>query len=187
MGRHCARDGCKTPVSGKRKYCCDRCKGAVAMERHRAQLRDRSRVCGRPGCRRYVPLNRAGSEFCSERCQEIAEGCLAKGEEPKTCQREGCGRPIPAGRRKFCCTKCSKRATAARASQERFEGGSETTFDEAETARYRAKFMRPAWRRCLICRAKFWSDGPWNRVCRDDRCQAKLAALVVEYPTGAGE
>ena len=102
------------------------------------------------------------------------------------CQREGCDNLVPVGRRKFCSTPCSKRATRNRASRERFGGGTETGFDELETARYQAKFMRPKYRQCLICGRKFWSDGPWNRVCEKAKCQAKREALVEVYH-GVGE
>lgn len=72
------------------------------------------------------------------------------------CQREGCNRPVPPGRRKYCCVECSKivnRRSAAERSRMRAEA-------------YRQdRLVKFAPRKCLSCGTTFMSEGPWNRIC----------------------
>ena len=72
------------------------------------------------------------------------------------CQREGCSRPVPPGRRKYCSVECSKivnRRSAAERSRLR-----------AEAYRH-DRMVKYAPRTCLSCGASFLSEGPWNRIC----------------------
>ena len=74
------------------------------------------------------------------------------------CQREGCNRPVPPGRRKYCCEECSKivnRRSAAERSRMR-----------AQMYR-REQMVKYAPRTCLSCGQDFLSEGPWNRICSD--------------------
>jgi len=72
------------------------------------------------------------------------------------CQREGCSRPVPPGRRKYCSVECSKivnRRSAAERSRMRAEA-------------YRNdRLVKYAPRTCLSCGSSFLSEGPWNRIC----------------------
>jgi len=72
------------------------------------------------------------------------------------CQRPGCDKEIPAGRRKYCCSECSKimnrRTAAVRA-------------EEAYKKSIKFRHTKMAVRRCLSCNKKFLSEGPWNRIC----------------------
>ena len=72
------------------------------------------------------------------------------------CQREGCNRVVPPGRRKYCCVECSKivnRHSAAERSRMRAQ------------AYRRERMVKYAPRPCLSCRSPFMSEGPWNRIC----------------------
>ncbi len=72
------------------------------------------------------------------------------------CQREGCSRPVPPGRRKYCSVECSKivnRRSATEQSRLR-----------AQTYR-RERLVKYSPRNCLSCGASFLSEGPWNRIC----------------------
>lgn|GEM_PF-3340605 len=72
------------------------------------------------------------------------------------CQRDGCSRPVPPGRRKYCSVECSKivnRRSAAERSRLRAQA-------------YRQdRLVKYAPRLCLSCRSTFMSEGPWNRIC----------------------
>ena len=81
------------------------------------------------------------------------------------CQRTGCGKPIPSGRRKYCSDRCARivnRDSAAARARRR-------------TAAIRAK-GGPAvrTRTCLACSQAFLSEGPWNRIC--PRCSERNLA-----------
>jgi hypothetical protein len=72
------------------------------------------------------------------------------------CQREGCDRPVPPGRRKYCSVECSKivnRRSAAERSRQRAQ------------AYRRERMVKYAPRKCLACQQMFMSEGPWNRIC----------------------
>jgi len=72
------------------------------------------------------------------------------------CQREGCSRPVPPGRRKYCSEDCSKivnRRSAAERSRLRAQ------------AYRRERMVKFAPRTCLACNKPFMSEGPWNRIC----------------------
>jgi len=72
------------------------------------------------------------------------------------CQREGCSRPVPPGRRKYCSVECSKivnRRSAAERSRLRAQ------------AYRRERMVKYAPRTCLSCGERFMSEGPWNRIC----------------------
>lgn len=72
------------------------------------------------------------------------------------CQREGCNRVVPPGRRKYCSEECSKivnRQSAAERSRLR-----------AQMYR-RQQMVKYAPRTCLSCGEEFPSEGPWNRIC----------------------
>jgi hypothetical protein len=72
------------------------------------------------------------------------------------CQREGCSRPVPPGRRKYCSVECSKivnRHSAAERSRLRAQ------------AYRRERTVKYAPRICLSCSTSFLSEGPWNRIC----------------------
>ncbi len=72
------------------------------------------------------------------------------------CQREGCSRVVPPGRRKYCSVECSKivnRRSAAERSRLR-----------AQVYR-RERMVKYAPRTCLACGSSFLSEGPWNRIC----------------------
>jgi hypothetical protein len=72
------------------------------------------------------------------------------------CQREGCNRPVPPGRRKYCSVECSKivnRRSAAERSKLRAQ------------AYRRERMVKYAPRICLACQSTFMSEGPWNRIC----------------------
>jgi len=72
------------------------------------------------------------------------------------CQRDGCSRPVPPGRRKYCSVECSKivnRRSAAERSRQRAH------------AYRRERMVRYAPRTCLSCTRSFLSEGPWNRIC----------------------
>jgi len=72
------------------------------------------------------------------------------------CQREGCSRVVPPGRRKYCSVECSKivnRRSAAERSRLRAQ------------AYRRERMVKYAPRTCLACGSAFLSEGPWNRIC----------------------
>lgn len=72
------------------------------------------------------------------------------------CQREGCSRVVPPGRRKYCSVECSKivnRRSAAERSRLRTQ-----IYRREQMAKY-------ALRTCLSCGRTFLSEGPWNRIC----------------------
>ena len=72
------------------------------------------------------------------------------------CQREGCNRPVPPGRRKYCSVECSKivnRRCAAERSRQRAQ------------AYRREQLVKYEPRTCLSCRNTFMSEGSWNRIC----------------------
>ena len=72
------------------------------------------------------------------------------------CQRDGCSRVVPPGRRKYCSEECSKivnRRSAAERSRLR-----------AQVYR-RERMVKYAPRTCLSCGSAFLSEGPWNRIC----------------------
>jgi len=72
------------------------------------------------------------------------------------CQREGCNRVVPPGRRKYCSEDCSKivnRRSAAERSRLRAQ------------AYRRERMVKYAPRTCLSCGENFLSEGPWNRIC----------------------
>jgi hypothetical protein len=72
------------------------------------------------------------------------------------CQRDGCSRPVPPGRRKYCSVECSKivnRRSAAERSRLRAQ------------AYRRERMVKYAPRNCLSCSSSFMSEGPWNRIC----------------------
>ncbi len=72
------------------------------------------------------------------------------------CQRDGCNRPVPPGRRKYCSVECSKivnRRSAAERSRLRAQ------------AYRRERMVKYAPRDCLSCGRSFMSEGPWNRIC----------------------
>lgn len=72
------------------------------------------------------------------------------------CQRDGCSRPVPPGRRKYCSVECSKivnRRSAAERSRLRAQ------------AYRRERMVKYAPRTCLSCGEGFLSEGPWNRIC----------------------
>ena len=74
------------------------------------------------------------------------------------CQRDGCSRPVPPGRRKYCSVECSKivnRRSAAERSRVRAQ------------AYRRERMVKYAPRKCLSCGEAFLSEGPWNRICGD--------------------
>jgi hypothetical protein len=74
------------------------------------------------------------------------------------CQREGCNKPVPPGRRKYCSVECSKivnRRSAAERSRLRAQ------------AYRRERRVKYAPRTCLACGSTFLSEGPWNRICAD--------------------
>ena len=76
------------------------------------------------------------------------------------CQRDGCSRPVPPGRRKYCSVECSKivnRRSAAERSRLRAQ------------AYRRERMVKYAPRTCLSCGEAFLSEGPWNRICGDCR------------------
>ena len=86
------------------------------------------------------------------------------------CQRDGCGRRLPAGRLGYyCCNKCRQRAKNGR-----LEGKGSAWVQVVRVQRERAE-RRAFWGRrsrgkmrvCLglDCGRKFWSEGPWNRLC----------------------
>jgi len=72
------------------------------------------------------------------------------------CQRAHCGKPIPEGRRKYCCDRCARivnRDSAIARARRR-------------TAAIEAKGgPGVAQRTCLSCSRLFLSEGPWNRIC----------------------
>lgn len=72
------------------------------------------------------------------------------------CQRPGCGKPVPEGRRKYCSDRCGRmvnRDSAAARARRR---------QAALAARGGA---RVGVRVCLSCDRPFLSEGPWNRIC----------------------
>jgi hypothetical protein len=82
------------------------------------------------------------------------------------CQRPGCGKPVPEGRRKYCSDRCgrivnrdSASARARRREQALLEKGGEEV----------------ATRLCLSCNQEFLSEGPWNRIC--PRCSERNVAV----------
>ena len=78
------------------------------------------------------------------------------------CQREGCNRPVPPGRRKNCSVECSKivnRRSAAERSRLRAQ------------AYRRERMVKYAPRLCLSCGDSFLSEGSWNRIC--DTCRER--------------
>ena len=77
----------------------------------------------------------------------------------RICLREGCGCPVPGGRRKYCSRACLRAMTLASADARRRERA-------AAAAARRAKTR--AMRTCLSCGRAFSSEGSWNRACR--RC-----------------
>lgn len=83
------------------------------------------------------------------------------------CQRQGCNRQVPAGRRKYCSEECAaivNKQSAAIRSQRYYR----MTFAK------RKKVYTP--RICLSCGEEFKSEGPWNRICSD--CAQRNAAVA---------
>ena len=77
-------------------------------------------------------------------------------DEMMICQREGCSREVPQGRRKYCSEECAaivNKQSAAIRSQRYYQ----MTFAS------RKKIYTP--RTCLSCGTVFKSEGPWNRIC----------------------
>lgn len=82
------------------------------------------------------------------------------------CQRPGCGRPIPDGRRKYCSDRCARvvnRDSAAARARRR----------QAAIAAKGGPHV--GMRICLSCDAPFLSEGPWNRIC--PRCSERNVAV----------
>jgi predicted nucleic acid-binding Zn ribbon protein len=72
------------------------------------------------------------------------------------CQRPGCGKPVPASRRKYCSDKCARivnRDSAAARARRRAAAIAAKGGDHVAT------------RVCLSCNRRFLSEGPWNRIC----------------------
>ena len=72
------------------------------------------------------------------------------------CQRPGCGRPVPEGRRKYCCDRCGRivnRDSAVARARRREAVLAAKGGDQVGT------------RTCLSCNRPFLSEGPWNRIC----------------------
>lgn len=82
------------------------------------------------------------------------------------CQRLGCGKPIPDGRRKYCSDRCARvvnrDSSAARAKRR----------TAAIAARGGPEVRK---RMCLSCVKPFLSEGPWNRIC--PRCSERNVTL----------
>jgi len=82
------------------------------------------------------------------------------------CQRPGCGKPIPEGRRKYCSDRCARivnRDSAAARARRR----------TAAIAAKGGPHVGP--RICLSCDRVFLSEGPWNRIC--PRCSERNVSL----------
>ena len=75
------------------------------------------------------------------------------------CQRPGCNREIPQGRRKYCCSTCSRAVN-----RQRVLVTAHALRVTTENDNFELKL-----RSCLSCGAEFLSDGPWNRIC--PRCK----------------
>ncbi|NQT51313.1 hypothetical protein HQ576_04650 [bacterium] len=98
------------------------------------------------------------------------------------CQRPGCGRPIPDGRRKYCCDRCGRvvnRDTAVARARRR------------EAALASAGGHQVGTRVCLSCNRRFLSEGPWNRICphcseRNLTVPPRASAAHIGYMVGAG-
>ena len=81
------------------------------------------------------------------------------------CQRPGCGKPIPDGRRKYCSDRCARIVNR----------DSATARARRRAAAIRAKGGPEVGRRiCLACNRTFLSEGPWNRIC--PRCSERNVA-----------
>lgn len=81
------------------------------------------------------------------------------------CQRPGCGKPVPEGRRKYCSDRCARivnRDSAAARARRRY----------AALAARGGKHV--GMRNCLACNQPFLSEGPWNRIC--PRCSERNVA-----------
>jgi hypothetical protein len=77
------------------------------------------------------------------------------------CERPGCNRPLPEGRRKYCSDACGRTAS-------RIKCAAENGFLRHTTA---VEHLELKERVCLSCRSSFLSDGPWNRIC--PRCKRR--------------
>ena len=72
------------------------------------------------------------------------------------CQRSSCGKPVPDGRRKYCCDRCGRIVNR----------DSSTARARRRTAAIEARGgPQVAARICLSCDRPFLSEGPWNRIC----------------------
>lgn len=89
------------------------------------------------------------------------------------CQREGCGKPIPTGRRKYCCDECC--TIANRANERAREREEIDCLRRRQRERSKAKL-----RVCLRCGDEFLSWGPGNRRCA--KCKRALEAGVSGWP-----
>ncbi len=82
------------------------------------------------------------------------------------CQRPGCGRPVPEGRRKYCCDRCGRvvNRDSATARARRREAAIVAKGGNQVGARI-----------CLSCDSPFLSEGPWNRIC--PQCSERNVAV----------
>ena len=74
------------------------------------------------------------------------------------CRRNGCGQPVPAGRRKYCSDACRERATIE---------NRKTAHERRRALRRQSRRSLIKMRTCLGCGSKFESSGPWNRFCEE--------------------
>ncbi len=117
--------------------------------------------------------NRLAKYFGSE--EEAEE---ASGELEKICARDGCIKPVPKGKKKYCSSECAKymnRRWAAARSRERYLA--------AAASVRRAK---TGLRACLSCARSFLSEGPWNRICpqcaeRNDLISSRAEESTKDY------
>ena len=79
------------------------------------------------------------------------------------CQRPGCGRDVPATRRRYCSEECAREGNK-RSASERLR----RRYDRMDRA---IVGLYARMRVCLACDKPFLSEGPWNRICR--RCSDK--------------
>ena len=88
------------------------------------------------------------------------------------CQRDGCENTVPATRRKYCGAEC------ARIMNRIFTN--EWGKVRRRNAREQVATMSPQRKKrvCLglDCGRLFWSEGPWNRMCR--KCKDKRERLA---------
>jgi len=82
------------------------------------------------------------------------------------CQRPGCGKPVPEGRRKYCSDKCARIVN-------RDSAGARARRRQAAIAAKGGPNVGA--RICLSCDRSFLSEGPWNRIC--PRCSERNVAL----------